>query len=136
MTVPIVVDMNLSPEWVAELTRHGWPAVHWSTVGDPRAEDSVILGWARTNGYAILTHDLDFGTVLALTHAAGPSVLQVRGPSALPEDIGPVVIAALRQHEAALRAGALVIVDARQLRVRVLPLQLPPQPTPPPPDHQ
>jgi hypothetical protein len=40
MSVPIVVDMNLSVEWVAELAQHGWTAVHRSMVGDPRAEDS------------------------------------------------------------------------------------------------
>jgi predicted nuclease of predicted toxin-antitoxin system len=38
MSVPLVVDMNLTVEWVAELARHGWSAVHWSTVGDPRPE--------------------------------------------------------------------------------------------------
>ncbi len=40
----------------------------------------------------------------------------------LPEDVGPVVIAALRQHDAALAAGALVVVDLKKSRVRVLPL--------------
>ncbi len=98
MSVPLLVDMNLSVEWVAELAAHGWSAVHWSTVGDPRAEDSVIVAWARDNGYVVFTHDLDFGTTLALTHAAGPSVLQVRARNVLPEHMGPVVIAALRQH--------------------------------------
>jgi predicted nuclease of predicted toxin-antitoxin system len=107
MSVQLVVDMNLSVEWVAELARHGWSAVHWSTIGDPAAEDSVIMAWALTNGYVVLTHDLDFGTTLALTHATGPSVLQVRGRSVLPEDIGPVVIAALRKYDAELAAGAV-----------------------------
>jgi predicted nuclease of predicted toxin-antitoxin system len=65
---------------------------------------------------------LDFGTMLALTHATGPSVLQVRAQNVLPEDIGPVVIAALRQHDAALTSGALVVVDLKKSRVRVLPL--------------
>ena len=60
--------------------------------------------------------------MLALTHATGPSVLQVRGQSVLPEDIGPEVLAALRQHDAALTAGALVVVDVKKSRVRVLPL--------------
>jgi predicted nuclease of predicted toxin-antitoxin system len=122
VSVQLVIDMNLSVEWVAELARHGWSAVHWSTVGDPRAEDSVVMEWALANGRVVFTHDLDFGTTLALTHAAGPSVLQVRGQDVLPEDMGPVVIAALRQHEAALAAGALVVVDPRKSRVRVLPL--------------
>jgi len=121
MSVQLVVDMNLSVEWTTELARHGWSAVHWSAIGDPRADDSVIMAWALANGHVVFTHDLDFGTMLALTHAAGPSVLQVRGQNVLPEDIGPIVIAALRQHDAALTAGALVVVDEKKSRVRVLP---------------
>ena len=50
MTVQLVVDMNLSVEWVAELAAQGWSAVHWSTVGDPRADDSAIMAWALANG--------------------------------------------------------------------------------------
>jgi predicted nuclease of predicted toxin-antitoxin system len=122
MSVQLVVDMNLSVEWVAELARHGWSAVHWSTVGDPCADDEVIMAWALAKTHVVFTHDLDFGTMLALTHMTGPSVLQVRGQNVLPEDIGPVVIAALRQHDAALAAGALVVVDLKKSRVRVLPL--------------
>src|SRR5947208_4092467 len=114
MSVSLVVDMNRSVEWVAELAKHGWSAVHWSTVGDPRADDAVIMAWALANGHVVFTHDLDFGTTLALTHAAGPSVLQLRGQSVLPEDVGPVVIAALRQYDAELAAGALVVVDVRR----------------------
>ena len=122
MSVQLVIDMNLSVEWVAELAAHGWSAVHWSTVGDLRADDAATMAWALTNRYVVFTHDLDFGTMLALTHASGPSVLQVRGQNVLPEDIGPVVIAALRQHDAALAAGALVVVDLKKSRVRVLSL--------------
>jgi predicted nuclease of predicted toxin-antitoxin system len=80
------------------------------------------MAWALANGHVVFTHDLDFGTMLALTHATGPSVLQIRAQKVLPEDIGPVVIAALRQHDAALAAGALVVVDVKKSCVRVLPL--------------
>ena len=34
MSVRVLVDMNLSPEWVPLLERAGWHAVHWSVVGD------------------------------------------------------------------------------------------------------
>ena len=122
MSVRILVDMNLSVEWVPLLTGGGWPAVHWSAVGDPRATDAMLMAWALANGHIVFTHDLDFGAMLALTHAAGPSVLQVRGQHILPEDIGPIVVAALRQHDTALAAGALVVVELRKSRVRVLPL--------------
>jgi predicted nuclease of predicted toxin-antitoxin system len=122
MSVRLVIDMNLSVEWVDELAKHGWSAVHWSTVGDPRADDPVLMAWALANDHVVFSHDLDFGTTLALTHAAGPSVLQIRGQDVLPQDVGPVVIAALRQHDAALAAGALVVVDVKKSRVRILPL--------------
>jgi predicted nuclease of predicted toxin-antitoxin system len=122
MTLRILVDMNLSPDWVDELTAQAWPAVHWSTVGDPKATDREIMDWARSNGYAVFTHDLDFGTMLALTHADGPSVIQVRGQDVLPDRMSPVVIAAMRQHQSELTAGALVVVDEMKSRVRILPI--------------
>jgi predicted nuclease of predicted toxin-antitoxin system len=122
MSLRLLLDMNLSPAWVEELVRHGHDALHWSTVGDPRAPDSDIMAWARANQRVVFTHDLDFGTLLALTHAGGPSVLQVRGQSILPEHLGSVVADALNQHENVLIAGALVVVEATKSRVRVLPL--------------
>ena len=122
MSVSILVDMNLSEEWISHLKQAGWRAVHWSSVGDPRAEDATIMTWAVANGYTVLTHDLDFGTALALTHADGPSVIQVRTQKVLPEHIGPLVLEALRRFEAELSAGAVVVVEPAASRVRVLPL--------------
>ena len=73
----LLLDMNLSPEWASVLERHGWQAVHWSTVGDPRASDREIMDWAATHEYVVFTHDLGFASMLALSHATGPSVLLV-----------------------------------------------------------
>jgi predicted nuclease of predicted toxin-antitoxin system len=122
MSVKVLIDMNLSPDWVPLLEREGWSAVHWSVIGDPRAKDRAIIDWAVDNGYIVFTHDLDFGTTLALTHATGPSVLQVRGEDVLPDHMGPLVIAALRQHDADLASGALVVVEEDKCRVRILPI--------------
>jgi predicted nuclease of predicted toxin-antitoxin system len=121
MSMRILIDMNLSPDWAPLLQQHGWSAVHWSTVGDPRAADREIMAWALANQHVVFTHDLDCGTALALSHAAGPSVLQIRGQDVLPDHMGFVVIAALRQHESDLAAGALIVIDAKRFRVRVLP---------------
>ena len=122
MSLSILVGMNLSPEWVPLLTAEGWPSVHWSQVGDPAAEDAMIMEWARTHQHAVFTHDLDFTTALALTHAAGPSVIQVRGQNVLPDHLGVVVVTAIRQYEAELEQGALIVVDVVRSRVRILPL--------------
>ena len=43
----LLVDMNLSPDWVAVLKQSDWEAVHWSTIGNLRAADSEIMAWAK-----------------------------------------------------------------------------------------
>lgn len=122
MNVKIVIDMNLSPDWVPALEAAGWTAIHWALVADPKASDRTIADWAQANGHVVLTHDLDFGTILALTHRKGPSVIQVRGQDVLPDQMGGLVIAAIRQHEDDLLAGAILVVEQRKNRVRILPI--------------
>lgn len=73
-----LIDVNLSPAWVGLFASHNIEAIHWTSIGDPRAPDDAIMRHARDNRYVVFTHDLDFGTLLALTRALGPSVLQVR----------------------------------------------------------
>lgn len=118
----LVVDVNLSPRWVDVFAQQGWSAVHWSTVGDPRAKDRTIMAWARENRRVVFTHDLDFGTLLALTRETGPSVVQVRAHDVLPEHIGPIVIQTIRTYERELREGAIVTIDEARGRVRILPI--------------
>jgi predicted nuclease of predicted toxin-antitoxin system len=114
--------MNLSPEWATLLEEHGWEAIHWSTIGDPRASDRTIMDWARSNGYVVFTHDLDFGALLAVTHAKGPSVIQVRTHGVTPQRVGAIVLVALKEHQAALDRGALISLDEERARARILPL--------------
>lgn len=59
-----LIDMNLSPRWVAILTAAGFDAGHWSTAGAGDASDNEIMHFARVNDMVVLTHDLDFGTIL------------------------------------------------------------------------
>ncbi len=118
----ILVDMNLPPDWVRVLRSHGWEAAHWSDVGDGRAPDRVVMDWAVQHGYVVLTHDLDFGSMLAATRAQGPSVIQVRTQDVLPSRLEPLLVAVLEEHQATIEAGALVVVDESRLRIRVLPL--------------
>ena len=118
----VLIDMNLSPRWTHVFERSGWDAVHWSTVGDQRATDQVIMEWARDNEYVIFTHDLDFGALLAVTHAEGPSVIQVRSQDVLPQHMEAIVIASLRQYASLIEEGALIILDESTSRARILPL--------------
>lgn len=120
----IVVDMNLSPDWVKVLEDAGWGSVHWSTVGDMRGTDDIIMSWARDNGYIVFTHDLDFGILLALTQAESPSVIQVRTQDVFPKVLGNRLVKVLKEHQSFLEKGALLTVDEAKARVRVLPFGL------------
>jgi predicted nuclease of predicted toxin-antitoxin system len=80
------------------------------------------MAYASANGFIVLTHDLDFGTILAATHGEKPSVMQVRAEDVSPDVIGTQVIRALRQTAAELEEGALITINPNRTRLRVLPL--------------
>lgn len=124
MNIKVLIDMNISPQWVEFFKENGIVAVHWSTVGDYRAKDRIIMEWAQKNGYIVFTHDLDFGTLLAVTHATSPSVVQMRTQNVLPEYLGKVVVSVIKQYHVELERGALIVLDDVINRVRILPLNL------------
>lgn len=115
--------MNLSPRWVNRLAEAGIEAVHWSTIGAANALDVEIVAFARSNNYVVLTHDLDFGTILAVTQGEKPSVVQIRSEDVSPDVIGKPVVNALRQMTAELDEGALLTIDPGRTRLRLLPLE-------------
>lgn len=118
----LLIDMNLGPDWRRYLTDAGFEAVHWSTLGEVTATDSEIMDYASAAGYVLLTHDLDFGALLAGRSARGPSVIQVRSQDVLPDSIGPAVVAALAAARQQLVTGALVTVEPSRHRIRLLPI--------------
>lgn len=122
MSFKILLDMNLSPDWVGTFEQAGYSAKHWSSVGDPRAPDQELMAYARANNYLIFPQDLDFGRLLALTQAKGPSVIQIRTQDVSPQHLAAIVINTLQANLSQLEDGALVVIDEQRLRVRILPL--------------
>lgn len=119
----LLVDMNLSPRWIGMLKDSGVEAVHWSAIGKGNAPDAEIMAYAIANDYIVLTHDLDFSAILAVTHGEKPSVVQIRAEDVSPSVVGMQVVAALRQMESELQAGALLTIDPSRTRLNLLPLQ-------------
>jgi predicted nuclease of predicted toxin-antitoxin system len=118
----ILIDMNLSPDWCRAFSSQGIESVHWSNIGDKSAPDNILMDWARSNGYIVFTHDLDFGTILAATATTAPSVIQVRTQDTFPDRLLTKIVDALKQFETQLIAGALVTIDENRSRVRILPI--------------
>jgi predicted nuclease of predicted toxin-antitoxin system len=113
--------MNLAFRWADMPSGAGIPAVHWYTIGESNAQDFEIMSYAKDRGYAILTRDLDFGDALSLTHAAAPSVIQIRSGDANPEELFETVYSALSRLKSEIETGALVTIDIKKTRIHILP---------------
>src|SRR5665213_2226669 len=107
----ILIDMNLSPGWVNEFKLYNIEAIHWSAIGDIGAPDVIIMDWARKNEYVVFTHDLDFGTALALTKAEKPSVIQVRTQNITVAHLSKMIIPTLADYADLLDKGAILVID-------------------------
>jgi predicted nuclease of predicted toxin-antitoxin system len=118
----ILVDMNLSPSWAGFLTENGIEAVHWSSVGSSDASDTEIITYAKIHDFTVLTNDLDFGFILAITHGKKPSVIQTRTGALGPNKIGEIVIKTINLLSTDIDQGALVTIHPHKTRVTLLPL--------------
>ena len=118
----VLIDMNLSPRWARTLDKAGIEAAHWSSIGPGNATDATLMAFAHDHDYVVLTHDLDFSAILAAAGGDKPSVIQLRGGNVDPDVIADAVIAAMRQQAAELEQGALLTIDSKRLRLRMLPL--------------
>ena len=115
--------MNLSPRWVAAIQSAGFDAVHWSSIGSPGAPDKEVLAWAVANDAVLLTHDLDFGAILAASGDLKPSVLQLRSQDVTPELMAGKIADLVRRLAAEFAQGALVSLEPERARIRLLPLK-------------
>lgn len=82
------------------------------------------MAYAKANSCVVITHDLDFSSILAATGGDKPSVVQIRADDTNPNAIGEAVVTALRQMTLELDEGALLTIDPKRARLRLLPLQL------------
>jgi len=118
-----LADLNISPLTVEALRRRGWDVVRTSPLLSPKATDQEILTYARDTGWVLLTQDLDFSSLLALSGMDQPSLITLRLATAEPD----VVTARLLESEAllseALQEGCAVTIEDSMVRVRKLPIR-------------
>jgi predicted nuclease of predicted toxin-antitoxin system len=118
----LLIDMNLSPLWVDFFSASHIEAVHWSAIGAADTPDNEIMDYAINHDFVVFTHDLDFGFLLAVTHAGKPSVIQIRTDDLFPDSTAALVVSALQQLAADIEQGALVTIGPNKTRVSLLPL--------------
>ena len=82
-----LADMGISPKTVAYLNQLGHDALHLYEQSLIRLPDPEILQKARKENRVLLTHDLDFGELVAASAAKLPSVIIFRLQNMIPESV-------------------------------------------------
>ena len=118
-----LVDANVSPRLAGMLTAAGHDAVAVRDVGLGEALDEEILDHAAQSDRIIISHDTDFGTLLAHRQLSKPSFILIRSSDPIPPDDQAEMLTDNMETVAAdLVAGAIVVFSRGHLRVRRLPL--------------
>lgn len=117
-----LADMGISTRTLATLREQGHDAIHAREVGLARATDALILERAQAEGRVVHTVDLDFGQILAASLQATPSVVIFRLRDQTPGSITPRRLRIIAERSSELEDGAIIVVEERRYRVRLLPL--------------
>jgi predicted nuclease of predicted toxin-antitoxin system len=116
-----LLDMGLAQSTASFLTSCGHDAVHLREQGLQCLADQQIVLKARAEARIIVTHDLDFGRIIALAGARSPSVITLRLGDMRPNKVNAILDRVLERFTVALESGALISVTDRGIRVRSLP---------------
>lgn len=119
----LLVDESLQHDLAVALTEAGHDAVHVEDRGLRGATDNDVLARADAEDRIVVTADTDFGTLLALSGAPGPSVILLRRPGRRTAERARTVLTVIELVTAELTKGAVVTVEHDRVRVRELPIQ-------------
>ena len=119
----LLADVHISPRTVAFLRGLGHDVVR---VGPDYLRSTVsdvdIVAAAIADERIIITQDVDFSAIVALSSSTRPSVVLLRIGSARIELVNELLERALPMVEGDLAAGALVTIEEHQVRIRRLPI--------------
>lgn len=114
-------DMGLAQSTVAVLSQMGHDAIHLTPSGLQRLTDSKNVEKSLQEKRIILTHDLNFGRIVALSQHRLPSVVTFRLADMRPVRVNTRLLEVLEHISDDLEAGALVTVFEGNFRVHRLP---------------
>lgn len=120
-----LADMGVPNSVVIELRRRGNDAIHLREEGLHRLPDDEIFQKTIAENRILLTFDLDFSEIVALSgnQTVGVVVFRLRNTRA--EHVMKRLARVLRESSDALEKGAVISVEENRHRVRRLPIQRP-----------
>jgi len=114
--------MNISPLTVEQLRKYGWNIVRVSEVMSRGSKD--ILIYAQRQNKVVITQDLDFSTILALSGYGKPSLMNLRLENPRPDLVTARIIDVVSIMEKELEERVVVTIDETSARYRNLPIRL------------
>lgn len=118
-----LLDMGLAESTARFLRMDGHDAIHLREQGLQRLPDEGIVAKAVDENRIVLTHDLDFGRIVALSGERLPSVITFRLSDMRAPNVNRYLANLLTRFSEELELGALVSVQDDSIRVRRLPVR-------------
>ncbi|NMF58046.1 DUF5615 family PIN-like protein [Pseudanabaena yagii] len=118
----ILADMGVSQTVVKALCQMGFDAKHLRDEELQRLPDPLIVEKARLENRIILTFDLDFGELMAISQADLPSVIIFRLKNTSPQFVLKRLQTILESCSEELITGAVIVVSDERYRLRHLPI--------------
>ena len=119
----LLVDMPISPSTAQFLRDLGHYVDHAGDLGMARASDEEIVERAKTEGMTILTADLDYGAILAVTGEMEPGVIILRVGNWTTEQIENRLRRVFENIPEERFRSTIATVERFRVRFRRLPIQ-------------
>ena len=116
--------MPLSPALAYWLNQKGHNAVHASDIGLYNADDSVIMDTAKDEQRIVVTADLDYPRLLALTEAERPGLILFRGGNYNDKEAIFYMEHVLKIIPEDELPSSIIVIEKERIRRRRLPLKL------------
>jgi predicted nuclease of predicted toxin-antitoxin system len=117
-----LLDMPVSAALLDVLQTHGHEGVHAHQIRRDRAPDDELLELARREGRVVITADLDFPRLMALSLTEGPGLILFRGGNYSDSEMCDLLARVLEQVPSEILDRSVCVVDRNQVRVTALPL--------------
>lgn len=118
----LLADLHITPRTVQHLRSRGHDVARVDEVLPPTASDEAIVACAKQAKRAVLTQDLDFSALIALSGSNSPSLILLRLTSSRVEYVNAVLDRVLPSLEQDVVEGTIVTVEDQRIRQRRLPL--------------
>ena len=120
------LDQAISPKLGEWLRAGGHDAVHVREIGLSRAADVELVALAVQERRVIVTADLDFSRILALSRSHEPGLVLFRSGSLTDADMQSLMERVLERVPEPELHRSVVVLDRRALRIARLPLKVDP----------